>query len=73
MHDLRHSKGTVLSDEGEDLVVIQRTLGHAKSGITADLYVGRVPKALRKAVDRWDALLDGEPEDAAESPPEPVS
>jgi integrase len=58
MHDLRHSKGTVMANEGEDLVVIQRTLGHAKSSITADLYVGKVPKALRSAADRWDALLD---------------
>ena len=73
MHDLRHSKGTVMSDEGEDLVVIQRTLGHAKSGITADLYVGKVPKALRKAADRWDALLDGEAEIAPDAAPEPVS
>ena len=61
MHDLRHSKGTVMANEGEDLVVIQRTLGHAKSSITADLYVGQVPKALRGAADRWDALLDAEP------------
>jgi integrase len=59
MHDLRHSKGTVMANEGDDLVVIQRTLGHAKSSITADLYVGKVPKALRSAADRWDALLDG--------------
>ena len=63
MHDLRHSKGTVMANEGEDLVVIQRTLGHAKSSITADLYVGKVPKALRSAADRWDALLDGARED----------
>ena len=46
MLDLRHSKGMLMADEGEDLVVIQRTLGHARSSITADLYVGRVPKAL---------------------------
>ena len=68
MHDLRHSKGTVMANEGEDLVVIQRTLGHAKSSITADLYVGKVPKALperrrplgrparRRADGRWSAL-----------------
>jgi integrase len=62
MHDLRHSKGTLMANEGEDLVVIQRTLGHAKSSITADLYVGKVPKALRSAADRWDALLDAAPE-----------
>ena len=73
MHDLRHSKGTVMANEGEDLVVIQRTLGHAKSSITADLYVGKVPKALRSAADRWDALLDATPEEAPETPDEAVS
>jgi integrase len=69
MHDLRHSKGTVMANEGEDLVVIQRTLGHAKSSITADLYVGKVPKALRSAADRWDAMLDGD----ANPSPQPVN
>jgi integrase len=72
MHDLRHSKGTLMADEGEDLVVIQRTLGHAKSSITADLYIGKVPKALRRAAERWETLLG---EEAAASPngaPEPV-
>ena len=44
--------------EGEELVVVQRTLGHARQSITADLYVGRVPKALRKAADRYGELLD---------------
>ena len=58
MHDLRHSKGTLMADEGEDLVVIQKTLGHAKSSITADLYIGKVPKALRQAADRYGVLLD---------------
>jgi integrase len=58
LHDLRHSKGTLMADEGEDLVVIQRTLGHAKSSITADLYIGRVPKALQAAADRYGNLLD---------------
>ncbi len=57
MHDLRHSKGTLMADEGEDLVVIQRTLGHARASTTADLYIGKVPKALRGAAERFDALL----------------
>ena len=57
MHDLRHSKGTLMADEGEDLVVIQKTLGHARASTTADLYVGRVPKALRRAADRYGELL----------------
>jgi integrase len=76
MHDLRHSKGTLMADEGEDLVVIQKTLGHARSSITADLYIGRVPKALRSAADRYGDLLDpsgGTVEGAAEGAPEAVS
>ena len=64
MHDLRHTKGTLMVDEGEDLVVVQRTLGHARQSITADLYVGKVPKALRRAADRFGELLDPDREDA---------
>jgi integrase len=63
MHDLRHTKGTLMIDEGEELVVVQRTLGHARQSITADLYVGKVPKALRRAADRFGELLD--PDEAA--------
>ncbi len=61
MHDLRHTKGTLMADEGEDTVVIQRTLGHARQSITADLYIGQVPKALRSAADRFGALLGPDP------------
>ena len=57
-----------MADEGEDLVVIQRTLGHAKSSITADLYVGRIPKALRRAADRWGVRLDPSASEATEAP-----
>lgn len=73
MHDLRHSKGTLMANEGEDLMVIQRTLGHAKLSITADLYVGKVPKALRSAADRYSDLLDPTAETAPESVEEAVS
>ena len=58
MHDLRHTKGTLMIDEGEELVVVQRTLGHARQSTTADLYIGKVPKALRRAADRYGELLD---------------
>ncbi len=70
MHDLRHSKGTLMADEGEETVVIQRTLGHAKASITSDLYIGKVPKALRRAAERWTALLDGEEPAVLEGGPE---
>jgi integrase len=58
MHDLRHTKGTLMIDEGEDIVVVQRTLGHARSSITADHYVGRISKAVKRAGDRYGELLD---------------
>ena len=68
MHDLRHSKGTLMADEGEDVVVIQRTLGHARVGMTADRYIGKVPKALRRAADRFSELLDPDAEATDEAP-----
>jgi integrase len=73
LHDLRHSKGTLMADEGEDVVVIQRTLGHATSSITADLYIGRVPKALRQAADRYSELLDPGDGEAPDAPSEASS
>ncbi len=61
---LGHTKGTLMMDEGEELIVVKRTLGHANQSITADLYVGKVPKALRRAADRFGQLLDPEREAA---------
>jgi hypothetical protein len=58
MHDLRHTLGTLMANAGEDTTVIQKALGHARQSITADLYIGQIPNALRVAADRLDALLD---------------
>jgi hypothetical protein len=56
-HDLRHTVGTLMVDEGEELVVVQRTLGHARQSITADTYVGTILKAVRTASARYGRLL----------------
>jgi integrase len=40
MHDLRHTFATIMLNGGEDLVAVQRFLGHGKVSFTADLYVG---------------------------------
>lgn len=56
-HDLRHAKGTLMADAGEDTTTIQKTLGHARQSITADLYIGNTPTALRKAAERYGELL----------------
>lgn len=58
MHDLRHTKGTLMADSGEDTTTIQRTLGHARQSITADIYIGRTTNAQRNAADRYGALFD---------------
>ena len=47
-----------MADGGEDTIVIQRTLGHARQSIRADRYIGRVPEAMKRAADRFGALLD---------------
>ncbi len=58
MHDLRHTKGTLMADAGEELTTIQKTLGHARSSITADIYIGNTDTALKRAAGRFGALFD---------------
>ena len=57
MHDLRRTFATVMLDAGEDLIAVQRTLGHSRVNMTADLYTGRIPNAQRRAVERYGELL----------------
>jgi integrase len=59
MHDLRHSFATIALDNGEDLLAVSRSLGHARIAITSDLYAGRVPAAQRRLVERYGELLAG--------------
>jgi site-specific recombinase XerD len=36
-HDLRHAYATLMPDDGEELAVISRSLGHANISTTADV------------------------------------
>ncbi len=56
MDGARHTKAALMIDEGDDLTVVQRTLGHAHPSITADRYVGKVPKVVRRASNRYGEL-----------------
>ena len=49
-HELRHSYGTSLYDNGVDLRTIQKIMGHADLNITSNLYVHDNIETMRKAL-----------------------
>jgi len=58
-HDLRHSHATHLLAAGVPVKVVQERLGHARPGITLDVYGHVLPGAGREAARRVDAILGG--------------
>jgi len=64
-HDLRHTQGTVLANVGLPPQVIQRRLGHARIGITMDLYAHETPGADAPAADVLEQFFgDGKSSEA---------
>jgi len=58
-HDLRHTFGSLLLDQGEDLVYVSRQLGHSNVSITADVYSHLIREHRPEAVAKLDKLLFG--------------
>ncbi len=56
-HDLRHTYGSLLLDQGEDLVYVSRQLGHSSVSITADIYSHLIREHRPEAVAKLDRLL----------------
>jgi integrase len=56
-HDLRHAYATLLLEDGEDLGVISRTLGHSQIATTADIYTHLTPAMLERTALRMDGVL----------------
>ena len=54
-HKLRHSAATILIEEGVDIRIVQRLLGHASIS-TTELYTKVSDVSLRSALERADAL-----------------
>ena len=56
-HDLRHAHATFLIEQGEDLGVISKVLGHSTITTTADVYAHLTSSMTRRVADRLDVVL----------------
>ena len=56
-HDLRHACATLLLEQGEELAVVSRILGHASNTTTANVYGHLTDAMLGRAAERTDAIL----------------
>jgi integrase len=56
-HDLRHAYATLMLEDGEELAVISRSLGHSNISTTADVYAHLAPAMLERSAARMDTIL----------------
>lgn len=54
VHDLRHGYGSILYQEGTELMTISRLLRHKDIQTTANIYVKHTPESLKAALDKID-------------------
>jgi integrase len=59
LHDLRHTRATLLLADGVPVTVVSERLGHADATITLTVYRHMHPGMSREAAERFAALLDG--------------
>ena len=59
LHDLRHTRATLLLADGVPVKAVAKRLGHAGATITLTVYRHVYPGIGREAVDRFGALLEG--------------
>ncbi|MDA1330412.1 MAG: site-specific integrase [Chloroflexi bacterium] len=56
-HDLRHTAASLMLNNGVDVLVASRRLGHAKPSITLDVYGHLLPSIQAEAADVMDNLV----------------
>jgi integrase len=56
-HDLRHTSATLMLNNGVDVLVASKRLGHAKPSITLDVYGHLLSLAQDEVADKMDSLL----------------
>ena len=59
LHDLRHTRATLLLADGVPVEVVSERLGHASATITLTVHQHVHPGTGREAADRFAALLGG--------------
>jgi site-specific recombinase XerD len=55
----------LLLEDGEELGVVSRILGHSQIATTADVYAHLTPAMLERSAARMDAILAPRPETAS--------
>jgi integrase len=56
-HDLRHAYATLMLEEGEDVAIVSKNLGHSTVRTTTDTYAHLTAKMRVRSAARMDALL----------------
>jgi integrase len=59
LHDLRHTRATLLLGAGEPVKVVSERLGHSSAMITLNVYQAVMPGMQRKAAELFASLIKG--------------
>lgn len=59
LHDARHTAGTLLFDQGVDIEVIRRFLGHSSIVLTSKTYVHHSARQIEKASEVIEIMMKG--------------
>ena len=56
-HDLRHTSASLMLNNGVDILVASRRLGHSKPSVTLDVYGHMLVTAQNEAAEKLEKLL----------------
>lgn len=70
VHDQRHTAATLMANAGIDIKTISDQLRHSQISVTAEMYVGPITKAQKKAAEKLDEIL--RPQNVAKKTRSPI-
>jgi integrase len=56
-HDLRHTKASIMIEQGENIKYIQTQLGHSSPSVTLDVYAHLMKPTNQEAAERFENLI----------------